>query len=204
MSLRDKIKNNQQLKRWVHRLLVGPNARPRLLTRWLVNPLVHRRSWKASISWSSRLDLLPNNQFSIGPHSFLESGTLVSNGVGDLLIGSNTLVGVGTVLIGPVTLGNNIIIAQHVVISGLNHVYADPRLPIREQPVTTAPIVIEDDCWIGANAVITAGVTIGRHSVVAGGAVVTKSIPAFSVVGGNPAKLLRVYQPGSQSWEKPI
>ena len=52
-------------------------------------------------------------------------------------------------------------------------------------------MVIEDDCWIASNAVILAGVTIGKGSVVAAGAVVTESVPPFSVVGGVPAKLIK-------------
>ena len=62
---------------------------------------------------------------------------------------------------------------------------------ILSQGVTTSPIVIEDDVWIGGNAVITAGVHIGRHSVVAAGAVVTKDVPEYSLVAGVPAKVIR-------------
>jgi acetyltransferase-like isoleucine patch superfamily enzyme len=86
--------------------------------------------------------------------------------------------------------------------SGLNHVYADVETPIYLQPVTTSTITIEDDCWIGANAVITAGVTIGKHSVIAGGAVVTKNIPPFSVAVGNPAKVIKQYNFETKTWEK--
>jgi acetyltransferase-like isoleucine patch superfamily enzyme len=71
-----------------------------------------------------------------------------------------------------------------------------------QQKVNTAQITIEDDCWIGANAVITAGVTIGKHAVIAGGAVVTKDIPAFSVAAGNPAKIISVYDAALGEWKK--
>ena len=104
------------------------------------------------------------------------------------------------VLIGPVTIGNNVILAQNVVMSGLNHEYKDPAIPIRNQPVTTAPIIIEDDCWIAANAVITAGVTIGRHSVVAAGSVVTKNVAPYTIVGGNPARAIRRYDEPTKGW----
>jgi acetyltransferase-like isoleucine patch superfamily enzyme len=106
------------------------------------------------------------------------------------------------VIIGPVTIGNNVILAQNIVASGLNHTYTDINLPIQQQNVTTAPITIEDDCWIAANVVITAGVTIGKHSVIAGGAVVTKDIPPFSVAAGNPAKVIKQYNPASAAWER--
>ncbi|HMG07758.1 MAG TPA: DapH/DapD/GlmU-related protein [Mucilaginibacter sp.] len=75
-------------------------------------------------------------------------------------------------------------------------------MPIRLQKVTTAPIVIEDEAWIGANAVLTAGVTIGKHSVIAGGAVVTKSIPAYCVAVGNPARVIKKYDFEREEWMK--
>jgi acetyltransferase-like isoleucine patch superfamily enzyme len=56
--------------------------------------------------------------------------------------------------------------------------------------------------WIGANAVITAGVTIGKHSIIAAGAVVTKNIPPYSVAVGNPARVIKQYNFTSQKWEK--
>lgn len=92
--------------------------------------------------------------------------------------------------------------AQHIVASGLNHSYEDCTIPIREQGVSTRPIRIEDECWIGANVVVTAGVTVGKHSVVAAGSVVTKDVPPFSVVGGNPARILKMYNPDTGLWEK--
>jgi acetyltransferase-like isoleucine patch superfamily enzyme len=88
--------------------------------------------------------------------------------------------------------------------SGLNHSYEEIDLPISKQKETTAIITIEDECWIGANAVITAGVTIGKHSVIAAGSVVTKSIPAYSVAVGNPAKVIKCYDFERQQWIRVI
>jgi acetyltransferase-like isoleucine patch superfamily enzyme len=86
--------------------------------------------------------------------------------------------------------------------SGLNHGYEDINLPIHKQPVSMSPIVIENDSWIGANVVVTAGVTIGKHSVIAAGAVVTKSIPPFSIAVGNPARVIKQYNFESGKWER--
>lgn len=58
-------------------------------------------------------------------------------------------------------------------------------------PVNDAPVVIEDDVWAGANVTILKGVTIGRGSVIAAGAVVTKSCPPYSIIGGVPARVIR-------------
>lgn len=150
----------------------------------------------------ARLDVLPFNPFTLGADAVIEEYAVVNNGMGAVHIGNNTFVGLFDVVIGPVTIGDHVIIAQNVVISGLNHGYEDVNIPIKDQPCTTAEIIIEDECWIGANAVITAGVRIGKHSVVAGGSVVTKNVPAYSIVGGNPAKVLKQYNPDSGLWEK--
>ena len=75
--------------------------------------------------------------------------------------------------------------------TALNHNFEDATQRIDEQGVGTKPVVIGDDVWIGANAVILPGVTIGRHCVVAAGAVVTKDVPDNSVVAGVPAKILK-------------
>lgn len=197
MSLGNYIKENAGLKRFVHWMIVRTNeARPRLWVKWFVNPFVHTRGKRSSIRRYTRTDVLPFRKFSLGDHSTIESFSTINNGVGDVLIGNNTLVGMSNVIIGPVTIGNDVILAQNIVISGLNHQYTDPSVPIHRQEIITAPIVIEDDCWIAANAVITAGVTIGKHSVIAAGAVVTKDIPPFSVAVGNPAKVIKQYLDG--------
>lgn len=150
------------------------------------------------------MDVLPFNPFSIGDNSMVEDFTTINNGVGEVRIGNNSLIGLGNVIIGPITVGNNVILAQNIVASGLNHNYADIRQPIHQQGVSVAPIVIEDDCWIGANTVITAGVRIGKHCVIAAGAVVTKNIPPYSVAVGNPARVIKQYDASSDEWIKTI
>ena len=203
MSLKSYVDQRPALKRLIHWLLIPTNqARPRLWVSWFVNPFIHKRHSSSVVRSKVRLDVLPFNAFSLGAHSTVESFCVVNNGVGDVHIGSHSTVGIGSVVIGPVHIGNDVIIAQHVVFSGLNHSYEDISVAIHRQPVTTRPIVIEDECWIGANAVITAGVTIGKHSVVAGGSVVTKNVPPYSVVGGNPARLLKQYNSTNGKWEK--
>ena len=146
------------------------------------------------------MDVLPFNNFHLGANSTIEDFCTINNGVGDVSIGDNSLVGMGNVIIGPVTIGNNVILAQNIVASGLNHEYRDPAVPIRFQHITTAGITIGDDCWIAANSVITAGVTIGKHCVVAAGAVVTKDIPEYSVAAGNPAKVIKRFDQDLKEW----
>lgn len=202
-SLAAKIKQHPRLRQLVLWLVIVPRqARPRLWVRWLVNPFWHRYGQQSLVRWNTRLDVLPFNEFKLGTESIIESYATVNNGMGGVLIGDRTLVGIGNVLIGPLRIGNDVIIAQNVVFSGLNHGYEDINTPIRNQQCTTAEIVIEDEVWIGANSVITAGVRVGRHAVVAGGSVVTKDVLPYTVVGGNPARLLKQYIAHTGQWER--
>ncbi len=203
MSLKEKIKSNPGLKKWVHWLLVPPNqARPRAWVQLFVNPFFHHKGKRSIIRWRTRMDVLPFNEFSLGDDSIIEDFSTINNGMGPVLIGQNSLIGMGNVIIGPIQIGNNVIFAQNIVASALNHEYRDIHLPIKEQKTITKPIIIEDDCWIAANAVITSGVTIGKHSVVAAGAVVTKSFPPYSIIAGNPAKLIKQYDFNLKEWIK--
>ena len=71
-----------------------------------------------------------------------------------------------------------------------------------KQKVNCKAILISDDVWIGANAVITAGVTLGKHCIIGAGSVVTKDIPAYSIAVGNPAKVVKKYNFQMDIWEK--
>ena len=199
----DYIKNHAKIKHLIHWLLIPHNqAKPRGWVNIFINPFFHKRGKGSIIRRKTRLDVIPFQEFDLGAQSIIEDFATINNGVGAVHIGSNTLIGIGSVIIGPVALGNSVILAQHVVISGLNHRYSDPLLSIKEQAVETKLVIVEDDCWIGANSVITAGVTIGKHAVVAGGSVVTKDVSPYTVVAGNPAKVIRKFNGTTGVWEK--
>lgn len=201
MHLKAIIDQYPAIKKFIHWLLIPTNeARPRLWVKWFVNPFIHHRDKGSKIRRYTRLDVLPFNKFSLGTFSTIEDFCTINNGVGDVLIGNHTLIGMSNTIIGPITIGNNVIFAQNIVASALNHEYRDINTPIANQPILTAPIVIEDECWIAANAVITAGVTIGKHSVIAAGAIVTKNIPPYSVAIGNPAKVIKQYNFDTKEW----
>ena len=203
MSVALTIKQSPSLKQLVHWCLIPTHqARPRLWVKWFVNPFFHKKGKGVTICRRTRMDVLPFQEFTMGDYSTVEDFATVNNGVGPVHIGNNTRIGIGNTVIGPVTIGNNVILAQNIVMSGLNHNYTNINIPIYKQGETVGTIIIEDDCWIGANAVITAGVTVGKHSVVAGGAVVTKNIPPYSVAVGNPARVIKQYNPVSGFWEK--
>lgn len=113
-------------------------------------------------------------------------------------IGRNSLIGEYTVIRGQggVTIGDRVYTSPFTQIIAVNHVFSDPTRSFTEQGITAEGIVIEDDVWLGASAVITDGVHIGRGAVVAAGAVVTQDVPAHTVVGGVPARILKHIEPG--------
>jgi acetyltransferase-like isoleucine patch superfamily enzyme len=88
----------------------------------------------------------------------------------------------------PIEIGDDCLIGPGAVLHNGDHRFDLVDLPIRRQGFSSAPIVLEDDVWIGANAVVLSGVRVGRGSVVAGGSVVTRDVPPYTVVGGVPAK----------------
>ncbi|MEZ4731847.1 MAG: acyltransferase [Caldilineaceae bacterium] len=114
------------------------------------------------------------------PHAFIRIGR-------DSLIGElNVLRGQGGI-----TIGDRVYTAPSVQMLAVNHIFHDPNRPMVEQGITAEGIVVEDDVWIGAGAIITDGVRIGKGAVVAAGAVVTKDVPAHTVVGGVPARVIK-------------
>ena len=89
------------------------------------------------------MDLLPNNKCLIGSKTIIESNTVINNTVGDIIIGDETIVGFSNIIIGPVTIGNKVMLAQHVVVSGLNHNYENVLIAPKDQGVSKKEIVIE-------------------------------------------------------------
>lgn len=198
-----KIKSDPTLKKLVLWLLMPTGqARPRGWVKLFVNPFVHHKGKKSLIRRRTRMDVLPFQSFYLGDESTIEDFCTVNNGVGPVHIGARTRIGLGSVLIGPVSIGNDVRIAQNVVLSGLNHSYEDITKPISQQGVTTKPIAIADETWVGANVFVSAGVSIGRHCVIAGGSVVTKDVPDYSIVVGNPGKVIKQYDAETGSWIK--
>ena len=110
-----------------------------------------------------------------------------------IVIGDGCWIGIRNsfAAIDKIVIGNNVLFAGYVHITDHSHGYEDITKPISAQPlVSKGPVIIEDNCWLGFGSEILSGVHIGKNSVVAARAVVKKDVPAYSVVAGNPAKLL--------------
>ena len=200
--LKEKIKNNPDLKRKLLYLMMHPvKTRPRLWLRCL--QFIYMKKGKNSVIYRSvRKDIVPFNGFFLGKSSVIEDYAIINNAVGEITIGNSTRIGMGNTIIGPVMIGNNVILAQNVVLSALNHNFEDVLTTINQQGVKTDQIIIENNVWIGANTSILTGVHIGEHVVVGAGSVVTKDIPSFSVVVGNPAKIIKKYDFKVKQWIK--
>ena len=190
-AIRGQFNGNPKLKKLVDWIIMNQvQTRPRWFIR-LLAPLYQHRGRHSVIHGSARMDTPPYRKFSLGDYSVIESFACINNAVGDVIIGDHTRIGLHNTIIGPVTIGHHVNLAQGITVTALNHNFDDPKKRIDEQGISTKPVVIEDDIWIGANAVILPGVTIGHHTVVAAGAIVTKDVPPHSLVAGVPAKIIK-------------
>jgi len=190
-NIRQGLKDSPQLKKLIDFLIMNQrDARPRWYIR-LMAPLYQHRGRGSKIYHSVRMDTPPYRRFSLGRHSVVESFCCINNAVGDVVIGDHTRIGIHNTVIGPVTIGSHVNLAQGITVTALNHNYKETGKRIDQQGVSTNPVVIGDDVWIGANAVILPGVTLGNHCVIAAGAVVTKDVPPHSLVAGVPAKIIK-------------
>ena len=103
-----------------------------------------------------------------------------------------------------VVLEDDVLLAPSVLLMDHNHEFSDIHRPIHEQGVTEGgKITVEKNCWLGCSSVVlcTKGeLRIGRNSVIGANSVVTRSVPPFSVIAGNPAKLVKRYDPNRQRW----
>ena len=150
---------------------------------------------KCRIHWNVTIKqfLFRENQLQI----FLEGGNTIRHhthiqGSGILRFGKNSFCGSYCVfgVNESVIIGKNVQIADAVSIRDTDHGFSDLTKSIAEQEILTSPIHIDDDVWVGHGVVILRGVNIGKGAIVAAGAVVTRDVPAFSIVAGVPARVI--------------
>ncbi len=144
----------------------------------------------------------PKETFQIGANGFVAGGAYIT---GEVKLGSHCTVNPYATIRGRFRAGDGVRIGTYACIVGFNHGHARIDIPIHEQPHTSKGIVFGDDIWAGAHVTVVDGVTVGSHTILAAGAVVTRDVPDYAIVGGNPAKILRmrnqaeIAQPGMPS-----
>jgi acetyltransferase-like isoleucine patch superfamily enzyme len=173
--------------------------------------------YRSRISWSVIIRKADNSLMSIAEGSrIVEYGKIVLHPGAKLIIGENTsidrlceiIIEAGSELIigdnvfvgsysnirvtGKMNIGDNCRIAQFVSLINGNYSFMDRNTPIKDQPYQKGFLIIEDDVWIGVNAIVLSNVKIGRGAVVGAGSLITKDIANYSVVVGNPQKLIKV------------
>ena len=109
-----------------------------------------------------------------------------------LKLGDRSSIGDESYLQGDITIGNDVMMAPRCALIADNHKHDDTHKPMNTQGTDYGKIIIGDDVWIGFGVTILANVTIGNGSICAAGAIITKDVPPYSIVGGNPAKVIKM------------
>lgn len=109
----------------------------------------------------------------------------------DIIIGNNSGIGANAQIRGKLSIGDNVLMGPDVVILTTNHRFDRLDIPIGKQGSIDEPVTIGNDVWIGQRAMIMPGVSIGNGCIIAAGAVVTKDVPDYAIVGGVPAKIIK-------------
>jgi len=125
-------------------------------------------------------------------HSLIKNNVVIQGtGIFELgrysYVSSFSVIGVNEKII----IGDNVMIADSFSVRDTDHNFGDVDIPMRQQSYSTCPVIIQDDVWIGHGVVVTKGVRIGKGSIVSAGAVVTEDLPAFSISGGVPARVIK-------------
>lgn len=140
------------------------------------------------------LELLREGRLTVGEGVVFEPLVWLTGGDGGLIeIADGALINVNVLIaaIDRVSIGRNTMIANGCVITDANHRFDDPSRPMTQQGFSSkGPTVVGDDCWLGANVVVTSGVTIGKRCVIGANSVVTGDLPPYAVAAGAPAKLV--------------
>ncbi|HTQ68426.1 MAG TPA: acyltransferase [Solirubrobacteraceae bacterium] len=141
------------------------------------------------------LEALREGRLELGPGVLLEPGVwITAPGSARVRIGAGSFLNMGVMVAAQelVEIGEHCMLANGCFVSDAAHRFDDPSLPVTWQGFTSkGPTRIGSNCWLGANVVVTSGVTIGERCVIGANSVVTRDVPAFSIAAGAPATVLR-------------
>lgn len=153
----------------------------------------YRIAWSTQISCFSDFFQGKYGAIMFEKHVEIKKHVRISAGFeGSIHIGKQTLIDQGSAIMSQykITIGDNCLIAPYSFIVDFNHSFAKSTIPINKQGYEGKPITIGNDVWIGTHSVVLPGVTIGDGAVIGAGSIVTKNVAPYTIVAGNPAKLL--------------
>ena len=134
------------------------------------------------------------DKVTIGSYALIRPSNIYGGDIGEgLKVGDNSNIGPYSYIgcSGFISIGDNVMISPRVSLFAENHNFSSKKIPMKEEGVTKRDITIGNDCWIAANSTVLAGVKIGDGVIVAAGSVVTKNVEPFTIVAGNPAKIIK-------------
>jgi acetyltransferase-like isoleucine patch superfamily enzyme len=193
-----------------HETSGSASARARLwATKWLWyerNTLpwrrlaIHREFMRreAFVRWpvhGNVLEALREGRLDVGAHALLEPGVwITAPGKARVRIGQGTFLNMGVMVAAEelIEIGDHCMLANGCFVTDSSHRYDDPNKPITWQGFQSkGPTTIGDNCWLGANVVVTSGVSIGERCVIGANSVVTKDVEPFTIAAGSPARVIR-------------
>jgi acetyltransferase-like isoleucine patch superfamily enzyme len=166
------------------------------------------RKLPSAISIWARLDVIPRapyherHRLSLGKNSLIETLCVICTWHGDVILKDRASIGIGSIVMGPVLIGENSACSQNCFISGQSHLYEDVSKKFLRQGFKTEKVIIGKNVWIGANSVILLGVKIGDNSIIGAGSTVIEDVPPYCVVVGNPGKIIKKYNFQTKQWER--
>jgi len=173
-------------------VLVGRRCKIRHCNKMTVGKMI-LISDNVEINALSKRGIAIGNNVSIHRNTIIEcTGVIRELGEG-LVIGNNVGIAQNCFIQvrGFVSIGSNVMFGPNVSIFSENHGFDKTDVPMIKQPTSRKGVIIEDDVWLGTQSVILDGVTIGKGSIIAAGAIVNISVPPYSIVAGVPAKIIK-------------
>lgn len=166
--------------------------------------LIYKVGWNRKISFGRGIKIVNGKNIFLGKNIFIRSNTdLFANE--NIFIGNNCDIGVRNRIVGDVVIEDNVLIGPNNYIASVDHEYRDVQKPVMDQGGVKLnqfhdEILIKEGSWIGTNVAIIGCVHIGKHSVIGANTVVNKDVPDYSVVVGNPAKIVKYYDFEKSAW----
>jgi len=184
----------EEVRDWLSAIVAFVPGRTGRLLRSICYRLTLKRMG-SRVSIGRNVEMAGCANISIGSDIYIVDGASIRAVDGSLTIGDGFALNANAKVIadcgGEIHIGNKVMVGPNVLLRASNHKFDSIDIPIWDQGQTGGNIMIHDDVWIAASAVILPDVTIGSHAIVAAGAVVTKDVPEYAIVGGVPAKVVK-------------